>query len=127
MVIVEFLSNGDLQDYLRKSRVAQADSAGAQETKTYTNLQPRTLLSFGRQVALGMDHISKNNVGHFLFSFFFKFAPLVSLVATVGNRVLVLLHLAWLYVTLLHLTLLLLTPLVLTLLYFTLLYSPCCT
>ena len=60
-IIVEFLANGNLKDFLVKSRVENAYvNSSLQEMKS--TLSPAQLLMFAKQAADGMAHIAEQKV-----------------------------------------------------------------
>ena len=66
MIIVEYMPNGNLKDYLRQNRPNQ--------THTYNNVvdgsekfTSRDLLSYARQTARGMEHLARYDVSYATF------------------------------------------------------------
>ncbi|XP_022111631.1 angiopoietin-1 receptor-like, partial [Acanthaster planci] len=61
-VALEYLPNGNLRDYLRRNRPKQ-EQGKEQNTET-SHLTSLNLLTFGADVATGMDHLSKTGIIH---------------------------------------------------------------
>ncbi|XP_022097194.1 angiopoietin-1 receptor-like isoform X2 [Acanthaster planci] len=61
-VALEFLPNGNLRDYLRKTRPNQQGSADSKDD--VSPLTSKNLLNFGLDVAKGMEHLSNTGIIH---------------------------------------------------------------
>ena len=61
MIIVEYMPNGNLKDYLRQNRSNQAPTYD-NVTDGSDRFAARDLLSYAWQTARGMEHLAKHDV-----------------------------------------------------------------
>ena len=67
MIIVEFMANGNLKDFLMDNRTTSSGDLSGEDTGSLT---PQQLVMFACQVARGMNYISQMEVGiYFLFNY----------------------------------------------------------
>ena len=64
MIIVEFMANGNLKDFLMDNRAKGSGGISSEDTSSLT---PQQLVMFACQVARGMNYISQMEVRMFCF------------------------------------------------------------
>ena len=62
LVLITFVPNGDLLGYLRKSRGETDKYFNDPDIKPSTDITPKQLIMFAKNIACGMDFLASNKV-----------------------------------------------------------------